>query len=59
MSNQAKAEFQGKLSMKVIRKDGTVEHHETDWSSLGEEQKKHMLSIPSFREWFRKQNKED
>lgn len=59
MPDQANAQFQGKLSMKVIRKDGTVEHHETEWSSLGDEEKKHMLSIPSFREWFRKQKKED
>lgn len=59
--NQANTQFQGKLSMKVIRKDGTLENHETEWSALDEEHKKHMLSLPSFKGWLKgkQNNKED
>lgn len=54
-SNQAKVGFQARLKMKVIRKDGTVEYHETEWSGLGEEEKAALMEKPSFREWFKKQ----
>lgn len=39
--------------MKVIRRDGSVEYHEQDWSSLSEEQKASLMQIPSFRDWLR------
>lgn len=52
MHNTNNVNMDARCQMKVIRRDGSIEYHEQDWSSLSEEQKSSLLQIPSFRAWF-------
>lgn len=53
--NQSQAGFEAALDIKVTRADGSVEVYEdVGRKSLVEEQKRALLSLPSFREWLEK-----
>lgn len=60
MSNERKgsragADVEARLTMKVRRRDGTVEEHATGWGSVSEEQKQALLREPGFRAWLKAQ----
>lgn len=52
-NEQSPLDMQARLTMKVIRKDGTVEYVEQPWEEVSEEGKSNLLKMPSFKEWLK------
>lgn len=56
MTNQeSPLDIQARVTMQVIRKDGTVEDVDVPWEGVSEADKEKLLQWPSFREWLKSQ----